>query len=348
MEKKNHPIISAAVKSLLITCFGVIGLVLGVFLIMFLFAALPETATQSEIVQMYTPKVLPNHEGIRKIEAKNSPAILCLNIVGFVGLGDLSSDSIYEQLVESREGLLKGDRVKGIILNVNTAGGSTVDMESIFVALNEYRKQYQTPIYAFIDGLCASAGVYIVSVADKIYSSEASLIGSVGTRMPTFMNFSETLDKVGIKSLTIFAGKDKDMMNPLRPWQEGEEKPLREITDYYYARFVDNLTARRPQLNKDKLVSELGASLFPAARAKEYGFIDEMALNGRSVLKEMVDNLGIADGYQVYGFEKKFRLSDLFARLGILEGKMTHRIEFGAGADALALTQPIIRSSSLP
>ena len=96
-----------------------------------------------------------------------------------------------------------------------------VDADGIYRAIKHYKEQYQVPVIAYVDGLCASGGMYIACAADKIYATDVSLVGSVGVLFPSFMNFSKLLDTVGVQSLTISSCKGKDDMNPLRPWKEG-------------------------------------------------------------------------------------------------------------------------------
>ncbi|MFI5264393.1 MAG: S49 family peptidase, partial [Candidatus Kapaibacterium sp.] len=93
--------------------------------------------------------------------------------------------------VESQEGDFKNNRVKGILLYMDTPGGYSTDSDTIYRLLMEYKKQYKVPIYAYVDGLCASGGMYIAITADKIMASDTSLIGSIGVIAPTFMNFTK-------------------------------------------------------------------------------------------------------------------------------------------------------------
>lgn len=65
------------------------------------------------------------------------------------------------------------------LVYINTPGGTVVDADGIYRALLEYKTKYDVPIYAYIDGLCASGGMYVALAADKIFASDVSLIGSV-------------------------------------------------------------------------------------------------------------------------------------------------------------------------
>ncbi len=269
----RESIVHASLRTFFVSLCWVIGIATGIFLIMLLFS-LAET-TETTPSADFTADVAPNAEGERKILSKNAPVILKVNIDGTIGEMGLTQQKIEKLLIESREGNLKNDRVKAILLNINTPGGTVNDADGIYRALNNYKKRHNVPVYAFVDGMCASGGMYVASAADKIYATDVSLIGSVGVIAPSYYNLTDLLQKVGVQTLTISAGKGKDELNPLRPWKEGEDAQVKELINYYYGYFVDIVTKARPKLTKDKLVADYGASIFPAQKAQEYGYIDK-------------------------------------------------------------------------
>ena len=268
----KESIFKEALRKLFVTFSGIVGIILGLVLIGSFIGSFSSTAditTES----VYTPEIVANASGVRKVLSSDTPVILKLNINGIIGMDQLDISSMRQKLVESREDSLK-DRVKAILLYINSPGGTVVDADGIYREIKAYKEQYKVPVYAFVDGLCASGGIYIASAADKIYASDVSLIGSVGVISPSFMNFSQTLDKIGVQSLTLSAGKGKDDLNPVRPWRPGEEDNYKNIIDYYYTFFIDIVTLNRPLLNKEKLVQDYGANIFPAKIAHEHGYID--------------------------------------------------------------------------
>ena len=183
--------------------------------------------------------------------------------------------------------------------------------------------------HAYADGLCASGAYYIAASADKIYSSNESIIGSIGVVANCF-NISKLLDKLGIDSLAITEGKDKDIMNPLRPWKENEEAPLREIASQSYNNFVDVVAAARPSLNKEKIINDYGARVFSSLKAQECGFIDDGNSNRETVLSDLIKAANISDEYQVIQLLPK-RWMDHFLKdkFSLLSGKMVHEIQIG-------------------
>lgn len=222
-----------------------------------------------------SPLIMPDAEGSRALLSGHSPAILRINLRGVVGTGDLTSDKVENLLLDSREDFLRGDRVKGVLLYINTPGGASDDCATIYRALSNYKKKYNVPIYAYIDGMCASAGMYIACVADKIYASSSSEIGCIGVRQGPMFNFSGAMEKVGVSSLTLIQGKDKDELNPYRPWGPDEGADFKAIGAALYDSFLSIVTAARPQLTKEKLINDYGAKMFIAKQAQEIGYIDD-------------------------------------------------------------------------
>ncbi len=325
----RESIFSAAIRAFFLALFGVAGLLIGFVVIFALVGAISDTSVaEPEIAYTYTPEIKPNADGIRKELSKDAPVILKLNISGIIGLDSLTHKAVEQQLIESRERSLK-ERVKAILLYINTPGGTVVDADGIYHAIKRYKETYKVPVYAYVDGLCASGGMYVASAADKIYASDVSLIGSVGVILPTMLNFSQIMDKIGIQSLTLYDGKGKDNLNPLRPWHKGEEDNIKNAITYYYGMFVDIVTANRPLLDKEKLINDYGANIYPANLAKEYGYIDETGHTLNDTIKLLAEKIEIKDDYyQVVALESKSWISELFkAKLDLLSGRITHQLE---------------------
>jgi protease-4 len=325
----------AALRSLAIAFCVMIGICLGLMAFLVIVGALSGNTTDNQLASVHTEEILPNAQGERKALSKDAPVILQMNIDGIIGTEKLDTKAIRQQLIESREGDYKNGRVKGILLYINTPGGTVVDADGIYRALLEYKKKYKVPIYAYVDGLCASGGMYIAAAADKIFATDTSLIGSVGVIAPAFINVTKLLDKVGIEALTISAGKDKDAMNPLRPWKPGEDQNYRDIIDFYYKHFVNIVTTSRPKVDKNKLIQDYGAKIFPAPYAQESGLIDVGDGSINQAITELTHQAGIEDeNYQVIRLENKQWWSSLFsAENSIMRGKVVHQLQLTPDLD---------------
>lgn len=323
----RESIFSSAIRSFFLVLLGTAGLLCGIILVIILLGSVStSTDGDMEISYTYTPEIKPNADGIRKSLPKSAPVILKININGVIGLESITAAGIRQQLVESRERILANDRVKALLLFIDTPGGTATDADGIYRAIKEYKKAHNVPVYAFVDGLCASGGMYIASAADKIFATEASLIGSVGVLLPTAFNFTQLLEKIGVQSLTLYDGKGKDNLNPFRPWQKGEEANIKEAIDFFYMVFVDIVTNNRPRLSKEKLVEEYGANIFPSPLALEYGYIDEAHASLRTTIKQLAEKIGAKDDdYQVVEMMNKNWVSQLFrTELSLLKGEINH------------------------
>lgn len=325
----HESIFSATLRFFLLAFFGIIGLVLGVVILVAIVGVSTGTTDGSpELNYTYTPEILPNANGVRKELSKDAPVILQLNIKGVIGMENLTQQTVAQQLTESRERVLT-DRVKAILLYIDSPGGTVVDADGIYREIKQYKEKYKVPVYAFVDGLCASGGMYIASSADKIYASETSLIGSVGVILSSILNFSKLMEKVGVESLTLYDGKGKDNLNPLRPWVKGEEDNIKDAIDYYYKMFVHIVTSNRPKLDKTKLVDVYGANIYPAAQAQEFGYIDESNASLSDTIKLLAEKIDIKDDYyQLISLDNKSWLSQLLkSKFNLLSGQITHQIE---------------------
>jgi protease-4 len=322
----------------------VFGLGFGLILLIGFFASLSDSTDgkDPEITYTYTPEIKPNALNVRKAFSSTLPVILKINIQGEIGGEELNRKTIEKLLVESREHTFKNNLVKAILLHIDSPGGTVVDAEGIYHMLQAYKKQYNIPIYAYVDGLCASGGLYIAAAADKIYASNSSLIGSVGVIISPIMNYSKALTTIGVETMTIYSGKGKDDLNPFRPWKADEGDNYKEIINYFYDQFV---TSNRPALDKVKLITEYGAKVYPAPTAQTYGYIDESGASLNSTLSKLAKHIQIEDdAYQVIEMEGKTWLACLFKgkfNSGLLKGEIKHKLELSPHMDANLMGKPL-------
>lgn len=331
MQFQRESIFVSSLRSFARFFFAVCGIFLAVGLCSFLYSMVASPA----LTEMKTTlEVLPNAEGDRSIVAPTAPAILQVNIEGVIGDPNrVNTKSIENILLDSQAGLLQKGRVRGILLYFNTPGGAVVDSDNIYRMLQDYKAKYKVPIYGYVDGMCASGGMYIACSTDKIFASPASIIGSVGVLLGPFMNFYEGLQKIGVTSRTLTQGIDKDMMSPFRPWKEGEDASLKNVMGFFYQRFVDLVAGARPKLDKTKLINQYGAQVFNCVEAESLGYIDEAMSNREAALTALLQAAGVdpAQPYQVVELTPK---KDWVAQLvqgssPLFTGKVTHTVDTG-------------------
>lgn len=349
MEIERESVFVSALRSFCRMFFSVCGIILAIILMSTLYSLIPDETTTTTDAKTKV-KYLPDANGNRE-SSKTAPVILQINIHGVIGdaQGGIDSKAAQNILLDSRTGTLKDNRVKGILLHVNTPGGTVVDSDNIYRMLKQYKERYKVPVFAYVDGLCASGGMYIVSAADEIFAGPASIVGSVGVIIGPFFNMYEALGKIGVASRTITEGLDKDMMSPFRPWKTDEDASLKAVTAYFYQQFVDIVTAARPHMDKTKLVQEYGAKVFDPITAQTYGYIDHANASRDTALIALLEkaNVDPTKTYQVVELEPKSEwLSSLLnSNSPLFTGKIEHSFDTGAPQirDQVAyLYQPMI------
>jgi len=311
--------------------FGVLGLGLAVFVSLFIFGFLSRFSSEPiEPNLMTSPVIYRDALGAHKFD-QSSPIILRLNIQGIIGVGDLRAEPMREMLNASREGFFQG-RTKAILLKINSPGGLASESYAIYEMLMQYKKKFQVPIYAHINGLCASGGMMIACSADKILSNPSGIIGSVGVIMGPAFNFYDLMQKYGVQSKTLTAGKDKDALSPVRKWGPDEGSFIQKSVDSEYNLFLNIVTKARPRLSRDALIHEYGANIFSPNEALEHGYIDGVVGNYESALMELAHEAKLEGPYQVLGI--RIRRSALGGLLEALSGqsnqpgyKITHQIQ---------------------
>lgn len=299
MHISRESIFVSAIRSFFNAFAVVVGISMALIIALFGLAFLSKTAVESPEKTDLT--LSADVDGNRKQLADTVPVILRINIEGIIGAKNLNPTNFTNILLDSREGVLANNRVKGILLYVNTPGGLATDSSNIYRLLKDYKEKYHVPIYAYVEGICASGGMYISAAADKIFASDGSIIGSIGVRVGPVFNVATAMEKVGIKSLTLTEGLDKDALNPFRPWREGEDKSLKDIVEQEYETFVAVMTENRPRLNREKLIYDYGARIYSANISAELGYIDNGNASYNDALKDLVGAAGISPGekYQV-------------------------------------------------
>lgn len=334
MEIQRESIFVSSLRAFSKMFFAICGLFIGFILMSLLYGAMSDTS-DSPTEAKTNIKYLPDLKGNREVST-TSPVILELKIHGVIGdpKSGVNTINVQNVLLDSRTGLLKNDRVKGILLHMNTPGGTVVDSDNIYRMLKQYKERYKVPVYAYVEGLCASGGMYISCAADKVFAGPASIVGSVGVIIGPFFNMMEALTKIGVKTQTITEGLDKDMMSPFKDWAPNESAPLQAVTAFFYNQFVDIVAASHPRIDKGKLINEYGAKVFDSVTAQRLGYVDFAESSRDAALAALLNEAKVdaEKTYQVVELEQKSEwLQNLFnANSPIFTGKIVHTLDTGA------------------
>ena len=340
MEPVKESIFASAIRALC-KAFAVI---IGIFIAFIpIFVIIGLLGKDDKIIEKTTVHYLPDLDGNNEMVSSSAPVVLRINIHGVIGDG-ITADDVNTQLIDSRKGTLKDNRVKAVLVHLKTPGGSALDSDTIYRLLTAYKEQYKVPIFAYIDGLCASGGMYVCSAVNRIYSGPVSIIGSIGVLIGPFFNFYDALGRIGVKTQTLTEGKDKDMMNPFREWQPDEDENLKSIGSYLYGTFVDIFTHARTRVNKQRLLHDYGAHVFDPPTAEKIGYIDVANVSYNDALFELLHAAHIDEKkpYQVIELKMKKRwLQELFkGESPLLTGKIKHVLQIESNDSFSYLYKP--------
>jgi len=179
------------------------------------------------------------------------------------------SDAIVKQLKDLGE----NERVKALVLRINSPGGTVGASQEIHSELMKLKKK-GIKIVASMADVCASGGVYAAVAADKILANKGTITGSVGVIF-SVSNLSELFKKVGISQNAIRSGKFKDIGSMSRDMTEEEEKLLQEIVDSTYQQFLDAVATGRG-LEKEDVKKWADGRIFNGEQALEYKLVDQL------------------------------------------------------------------------
>ena len=151
------------------------------------------------------------------------------------------ADANADDIVSALRDAFQNKNTRGVILRINSPGGSPVQAGYINDEIHRLRKKYpKIPLYAVVTDICASGGYYVAVAADKIYADKASIVGSIGVRMSglTTFGFVDAMKKLGIERRMLAAGDDKAMLDPFSPLKPEEVKHVSTLLENIHKQFI--------------------------------------------------------------------------------------------------------------
>jgi protease-4 len=144
-----------------------------------------------------------------------------------------------DQIMAGLQAAFKDVNTQGIVLRINSPGGSPVQAGQINDEIRRLREQYPNiPVYAVIEDICASGGYYIAVAADRIFVNRASLVGSIGVLMDGF-GFSGVLDKLGVERRLLTAGDNKGFLDPFSPLDPAQRAHAQQMLNDIHGQFIE-------------------------------------------------------------------------------------------------------------
>lgn len=196
------------------------------------------------------------------------------------------------------------DNTAGVILRINSPGGSPVQAGDIYNEMIRLRNQYPNiPLYAVIEDVGASGGYYLAAGAEKIYADKASIVGSIGVRMGGF-GFVDAMEKLGVERRLLTAGSNKALLDPFLPENEDAKQHFQVLLDDVHRQFIDAVKSQRG----DRLVENentFTGLIWTGEQSVTLGLVDELG-DVNYVAREVIGEENLRDFTQ---------REDVFSRL---------------------------------
>jgi len=194
--------------------------------------------------------------------------------------------------------------IKGVVLRINSPGGSVGPTQEIFrevIKLKEKKK-----VFVSMGSLCASGGYYLAAAGEKIYASPSTITGSIGVIMQSVI-LEDLLKKIGVKSNTIKAGDLKDAGTPFREMTSDERAYLDGVVKNIHEQFIKDIAAGR-SMDIEKARKLADGRIYTGLQAKELGLIDNIG-NFYDTVDDLKTTLKIKGRPELIYTEKPFSLS---------------------------------------
>jgi protease-4 len=232
----------------------------------------------------------------------NRNKLLAIPVTGIILGEDEDDDSLFASLQDVTYGYdvkadleeaAERDDIKGVVLEMDTPGGTIFGSKAIADAVAAYRERTGRPVLAYVRGLSASGGVYAMAGADRIVADHGTLVGSIGVIFGPISHYDQVVATEGgllgggvettggITQEYITAGRSKDLGNPYRALTEEERAVLQTGVDNNYAQFVDHVATGR-SIQASTVQTDLGALIFDEQTALEKRLIDEVGNRDRA------------------------------------------------------------------
>jgi len=204
-----------------------------------------------------------------------------------------TAESSADNIISSLRSAFENKQTVGVILRINSPGGSPVQAGYVNDEIVRLREKYpDIPLYAVITDMCASGGYYIAAAADKIFADKASIVGSIGVLMSSF-GFVDAMEKLGIERRLLTAGESKGFMDPFSPLKETDVQHLKSMLNSIHGQFIEVVKKGRGARIKDdeRLFSGM---MWTGEQGIDLGLVDGLG-SSSYVAREVIGQEKIVD-----------------------------------------------------
>jgi protease-4 len=214
-----------------------------------------------------------------KVSGEGADKVLLMDLSGVISSESREGFYTYpSQIATIKEELTKAakdDRVKAMVVRINSPGGTVTASDIIYHELRNFKASRNIPIVASIMDVGASGGYYIASAADEVMAHPSSVTGSIGVIMLT-VNARGLLEKVGVEANAVTSGPRKDMGSPFRAMLPEERAIFQSVIDSFYHRFLQVVQEGRPKLSPEQIKKLADGRIYSGEQAKQAGLVDDI------------------------------------------------------------------------
>src|SRR3954451_1080128 len=260
-------------------------------------------------------------KGRTDMTGKKHTAMVELN--GVIAPGNEASA---EKIMTALQAAFEDKNTQGVILRINSPGGSPVQSQTIYDEMRRLRKKYpEIPLYAVVEDICASGGYFVAAGADRIYVSKSSVVGSIGVLMNGF-GFTGLMDKLGVERRLITAGENKGMLDPFSPVDAKDVQHAKVLINDVHQQFISAVKDGRGKRLKES-PDMFSGLIWTGEKSVDLGLADALG-SLESVARDVVKAEDIVD------YTQKESVTEKLAK------------RFGMGA-ASAVMEFVVRASPL-
>jgi protease-4 len=226
-------------------------------------------------------------------------------LINMEGVIQAKGDINAENVVSSLQAAFEDKGTAGVILRINSPGGSPVQAGIINDEIRRLRKLHtEIPLYVVVEDVCASGGYYVAATADKIFVDKASIVGSIGVLMDGF-GFTGTMEKLGVERRLLTAGESKGFLDPFSPQNKDHKEHAQAMLGEIHQQFIDVVRQGRGKRLKEtpEMFSGLmwsGAKSIEMGLADGFGTVDTVARD-------------IIGAEEIHDYSVKHNLAEKFA-----------------------------------
>jgi protease-4 len=248
------------------------------------------------------------------VEGRGPDRIALIEVTGVIGAPanafalETSQDGLIRQIRQAAN----DDRVKAVVVRVDSPGGGVVASNELHAAMQEVTAAGK-PLVVSMGGTAASGGYYIATAADKIYANPDTLTGSLGVIL-SLTNIEAAYEKLGLRSIVYKSGDLKDIGSATRAPTPEEDAILQSIVQEAYEGFVDVIVEGR-NLSREQVLQIADGRIYTGQQALELGLIDELG-NLDAAIAGARELAGLENALVVRYVQAGSLRSLLLARLG--------------------------------